>query len=74
MLAVTLMESFKTRQKMNIKAAATEVGSIVGFNETPVQKHRNEIFANKGTLTPLKQGQYEKHTVYHDEQVNYRAT
>ena len=33
MLAVTLMENFKTRQKMNIKEAATEARSIVGFNE-----------------------------------------
>ena len=33
MLAVILMESLKTRQGMTVKDAATETGSIVGFNE-----------------------------------------
>ena len=32
MLAVILMESFKQRQKMKVRDAAREAGSIVGFN------------------------------------------
>ena len=73
MLAVTLMESFKTRQKMNVKEAATEAGSIVGFNEKSVRKYRNDFFANKGTLTPHKQGKYERHCVHNDEHLNHTA-
>ena len=56
MLSVTLMESFKTRQKMNVKDAAREAGSIVEFSDKTVRKYRNNFFANKGSLTPLKQG------------------
>lgn len=33
MLAVKLMESFKKCQKINVKEAVTEAGSLVGFNE-----------------------------------------
>ena len=73
MLSVTLMESFKSRQKMNVKEAATEAGSIVGFSEKSVRKYRNDFFANEGTLTPLKQGKYERHCVYHDETLNLKA-
>ena len=36
MLGVILMESFKQRQGMNVKDAAQEAGSIVGFNEKTV--------------------------------------
>ena len=39
---------------MNVKVAATEAGSIVGFSEKSVRKHRNDFFTNEGTLTPLK--------------------
>lgn len=73
MLAVTLMESFKKCQKMNVKEAVTEAGSIVGFNEKSVIKYRNNFLANKGALIPLKQGKYERHTVYHDEHMNHIA-
>ena len=33
MLAVILMEHFRNRMKLNAKDAATEAGSVVGFNE-----------------------------------------
>lgn len=56
MLGVILMESFKTRQKMNVKDAAREAGSIVGFNEKTVRRHRNDFFSNKGHLTLSRQG------------------
>lgn len=64
MLGVNLMESFKRRQKMNVKDAAKEAGSIVGLSEKTVRKYRNDFFTNKGSLTPLKQGKYERHCVY----------
>ena len=73
MLAVTLMESFKTRQKMNVKEAATEAGSIVGFSEKTIRKYRNDFFSNQGSLTPHRQGKYERHCVYHDEHLNHKA-
>ena len=73
MLSVTLMESFKTRQKMNVKDAAREAGSVVGFSDKTVRKYRNNFFANKGSLTPLKQGKYERHCVYHDEELNCKS-
>ena len=38
MLAVTLMESFKICQKMNVKEAASEAEFIVGFSEKSVRK------------------------------------
>ena len=31
------------------------------------------FFANKGSLTPLKQGKYECHFVYHDERLNHKT-
>ena len=34
---VELMHSFKVRQKMNVKDAAQEAGSIAGFNEKTVR-------------------------------------
>ena len=52
MLAVTLMESFKNREKMIVKQATTEAGSIVGFSEKSVRKYRNDF---EGTLTLHKQ-------------------
>ena len=73
MLGVILMESFKTRQKMNVKDAAKEAGSIVGFNEKTVRRHRNDFFGNEGKLTLSRQGKYERHCVYHDEDLNRKA-
>ena len=73
MLAVILIESFKTRQRMNVKEAAQEAGSIVGFNEKTVRRHRNEFFKNKGCLPESRQGKYERHCIYHDEDLNQKA-
>ena len=50
-----------------------EAGSIVGFSDKTVRKYRNNFFANKGSLTPLKQGKYERHCVYHDEELNRKS-
>ena len=44
-----LMESFKSRQKMKVKDAAKEAGSIVGFNEKMVRRHRNAFLVMKAT-------------------------
>ena len=44
MLGVILMESFKCRQGINVKDAAQEADSIVGFNEKTVRRHRNDFF------------------------------
>ena len=70
MLGVILMESFKCRQGMNVKDAAQEAGSIVGFNEKTVRRHRNDFFNNKGYLSESKHGKHERHCVYHDEDLN----
>ena len=67
MLGVILMESFKCRQGINVKDAAQEAGSIVGFNKKTVRRHRNDFF-NKGYLRDSKQGKYEWHCVYNDEE------
>ena len=58
MLGVILMESFKQRQGMNVKDTAKEAGSIVGFNEKKVRRHRKD---NKGYLSESKRGKYERH-------------
>ena len=73
LLGVILMESFKSRQKMNVKDAAREAGSIIGFNEKTIRRHRNDFFSNKGKLTLSRQGKYERHCVYHDEDLNRKA-
>lgn len=72
-LAVILMESFRKRQKMNVKDAAQEAGSIVGFNEKTVRRHRNDFYKNKGSLTESRRGKYERHCIYHDEDINQKA-
>ena len=58
---------------MKVKDAAREAGSIVGFSDKTVHKYRSDFFANKGSLTPFRQGKYERHCVYHDEQLNHKA-
>ena len=73
MLAIVLMESFETKQMMNIKEAPQEAGSIVGFNEKTVRRHHNEFFNNKGYLPESRQGKYERHCIYHDEDLNQEA-
>ena len=73
MLAVILMESFKGRQKMNVKDAAQEAGSIVGFNEKTIRRYQNDFFSNEGQFTVRQQGKYERHCVYHDEELNLKA-
>ena len=73
MLGVILMESFKSRQKMNVKDAAREVGSIIGFNEKTVRRHRNDFFSNEGHLTLSRQGKYKRQCVYHDEDLNRKV-
>ena len=50
MLGVIFMESFKSRQQMNV------AGSIVGFNEKTVIRHRNDFFKNKGHLSESRRG------------------
>lgn len=70
MLAVILMESFK---KMQVVAAATEAGSIMGYNERTVRKYRDEFFSNKGELEETKRGKYARCVVYHDEEINHKA-
>ena len=45
MLAVILMEHFKKRFNLNVKQAATEAGSVVGFNKKTVCSYRNDFFS-----------------------------
>ena len=73
MLAVILMETFKNRWQLNAKDAATEAGSVVGFNEKMVRNYTNDFFANEGQFTFRQQGKDEHHCVYHDEGLNHRA-
>ena len=73
MLAVILMESFKNRQGMKVKDSAQEAGSIVGFNEKTVRKYRNDFFNNKGYLSEFRQGKYDRHCIYRDEDLNQKA-
>ena len=68
MLAVTLMENFKTRQKMNVKDAAREAGSIVGFSNklcastetislpTKVASPRSSRESTSGTASTMMSG------------------
>lgn len=73
MTAVILMEHFKNQMDLNVKDAATEAGSIVGFNERTVQCYRNDFFENKGHFTILQQGKYERQCVHHDEELSHKA-
>lgn len=69
MLGVILMESFMSRQKMKVKDAAQEAGSVAVFNE----KTQECLFSNEGHLTLSRQGKYERHCVYHDKDVNRKV-
>ena len=73
MLAVLLMESFRTRQKVRVVDAAREAGSIVGYSDRTIRALRKQFFDNKGELNERKQGKYERMTVYRDEEVNKKA-
>ena len=73
MLAVILMESYKKCMKLNAKDAATETGSVVGFNEKTVHRYRNDFFQNEGHFTIPMQGKYERHCIYHGEGLNHKA-
>ena len=42
------MHSFKVRQKMNVKDAAQEAGSIAGFNEKTVRQYQADFYKNGG--------------------------
>ena len=56
-----------------MKQAATEAGSVVGFNEKTVCRYRNDFFANEGHFPIQLQGKYEGHCVHHDEAMNHKA-
>ena len=73
MLSVILMESFKKKQKMQVVSAATEAGSIMGYNERTVRKYRDEFYLNKGELEETKRGKYARFCIYHDEEINRKA-
>ena len=60
MLGVLLYQSFRTRQKMSVKDAATEAGSIVGFNEKTVRMHRKDFYENKGKFKESTRGKYDR--------------
>lgn len=60
-LGVNLLESFKRRQKMNVKDAAKEASLILGLSVKMVRKYRNDFFTNMGSQKQLKQWKYENH-------------
>ena len=61
---VILMENIRNRSNMNVKQAATEAGSVVGFNEKTVHRYRDDFFANEGHFSIQLQGKYERHCVH----------
>ena len=73
MLSVILMEHIKNRLNLNAKQAATEAGSVVGFNEKTVRRYHNDFFENQGDFSVQLQGKYERHCVHHDEALNRKA-
>ena len=73
MLSVILMEHFRNRLNFSAKAAATEAGSIIGYNEKTVRRYRKDFFENEGEFSQQMQGKYERHCVYHDETLNHKA-
>lgn len=73
MLGVALMENYRNRESMNVKDAAQEAASFVGFHLTTIQRYRNDFFWNKGKFNERKQGKYDRITVYRDETLNHEA-
>ena len=73
MLSFILMEHFKNRLNLNVKQAATEAGSVVGFNEKTVRRYHNDFFENQGDFSVQLQGKYERHCVHHDEALNRKV-
>ena len=72
-LAVIIIEHFKNRLNLNVKAAATEAESIVGFNEKTIRQYRNDFFENECHFTAQLQGKYERQCVHNSEDVNHKA-
>ena len=72
-MVVILMEHFKNRLNLNVKAAATEAGSIVWFNEKTIRQYRNDFFENEGHFTAQLQGKYERQCVHNSEELNHKA-
>ncbi len=66
-LAVLLMHSFRVRQKMSVTGAAREAASISGFNECTVRKYSKQFYENRGKFPESRQGKYEKHCLFNDE-------
>ena len=50
------MESFKTRQRMNVKDTVQEAVSIVGFNEKTARRHRYDFFMQQLRRRQDKEG------------------
>ena len=73
MLSVILMENFRNRFNLNVKQAATEAGSVVGFNKKTVRRYRNDFFENEGHFSIQLQGKYERHCVHHNEALYHKA-
>jgi len=72
-LAVLLMQSFRTRQKMSVRDAAQEAASITGFNEKTVRLYRKEFFEQKGNFKESKQGKYKRHCLLNEENLRLDA-
>ena len=58
---------------MQVVAAATEAGSIMGYNKCTMRKYRDRFFSNIGELEEMKQVKYARCHVYHNEDINYKA-
>lgn len=61
------MHSFRVRQKMTVKDAAQEAGSIAGFNEKTVRQYQADFYKNGGKFSEAKQGKCKRHWLLNDE-------
>ena len=69
-LSVLLMQSFRTRQQMNVMDAAQESASIT---EKTVRLYRKEFFEEKGKFKESRQGKYKRHCLLNEENLRLDA-
>jgi len=58
---------------MSVMDAAQEAASITGFNEKTVRLYRKEFFEQKGNFKESRQGKYERHGLWNEENLRLDA-
>ena len=72
-MALILMDTFRTRFGLTDVAAATEAGLVVGYNERSIRDWRKEFYDNEGEFHESLKGKYHRPYVLDDENCQKKA-